>query len=57
MLELKNIVNLLFMTQNLISVSRLDKLDFAFLFKNGLHKLNYESNTIGIGTLCDALTD
>lgn len=39
----------------MISFSRLDKLDYAFLFENGLFKLVYESNTVSTGILFDGL--
>ena len=54
-LDLENTVYVPTMSRNLISISRLDVLGYAFEFRNNKLSLFMDSKLIGYGTLIDGL--
>jgi hypothetical protein len=54
-LDLHDVVYILSMISNLISISRLDACDFMFQFKNNELRLYHNSTYIGSELLCDNL--
>lgn len=52
---LENTIYVPTIRQNLISISKLDALDFSFKFGSGIFKLFRDSRLVGNGLLCDGL--